>query len=206
MQRLKRGTTWRNPDKVDKQGAKVRGSSDKDGNWKCTRGQTESPEAPSLSPLPAPNPLNPHPKQDAVSMTTWLARKGGGGLQRKFSTSAGRKEGVMQRRKQPIQGGPCRAPGTPNHHARCPQDCHPAPIQQICTLTSGPLLGRGKAWERLKGQTSKEQQLPRSGVCVLGWGGEPASNSAQIADHQIPGHGPRQGPAEGGGSGLRPPG
>lgn len=73
----------------------------------------------------------------------------------------------MQRRKQPIQWGPRRATGTPNH-AHCPQDCHPAPTQQICTLTSGPLLGRGKAWERLKGQMSKDQRLPRPGVCVLG--------------------------------------
>lgn len=89
----------------------------------------------------------------------------------------------MQRRKQPIQRGPCRAPGTPNHHARCPQDCHPAPIQQICTLTSGPLLGRGKAWERLKGQTSKEQQLPRSGVCVC-WAGA-GSQQATVLRSQI---------------------
>lgn len=108
------------------------------------QGDRQSPQSLSPSLLPAPNPLNPHPEQDAVSMTTWPARKGGRGLQRKFST-AGREEGVKQRRKWPVQWGSRKASGTPNHCAHCPQDCHPTPTQQTCTLTSGPLLGRGKA-------------------------------------------------------------
>lgn len=89
------------------------------------RGQTE-PTIPVTISSPCSQPSQPPPEQDAVSMTTWPARKGGRGLQRKFST-AGREEGVKQRRKWPIQWGSRKASATPNHCAHCPQDCHPHP-------------------------------------------------------------------------------
>lgn len=85
----------------------------------------------------------------------------------------------MQGRNWPIRWGPCRAPGTPNHIPTAPGARHPAPTQQTGTLASG-LRGRGKAWERLKGQMSKGQQLPRPGL----WegGGQPAADGARTAD------------------------
>lgn len=63
----------------------------KDGDWKY-RSRSKRTDRVQRHHLlsPARNPLYPQPNQDAVSMTTWLARKGGRGLQRKFSTSAGR--------------------------------------------------------------------------------------------------------------------
>lgn len=66
-----------------------------------------------------PNPLCPHPRQDAVSMTTWPGRKGGWGLQRKFSTSAEREE-VECRKEGAGQGEGPRGPGTPSPRAHCP--------------------------------------------------------------------------------------
>lgn len=71
----------------------------------AARGQTEPRVQRHHLLSPAPNPLYPQPNQDAVSMTTWLARKGGGGLQRKFSTSAGRQEDVRQRKNRLDGGG-----------------------------------------------------------------------------------------------------
>lgn len=71
----------------------------------AARGQTEPRVQRHHLLSPAPNPLYPQPNQDAVSMTTWPARKGGGGLQRKFSTSAGRQEDVRQRKNRLDGGG-----------------------------------------------------------------------------------------------------
>lgn len=142
------------------------GSRPKGGDRKFrSKGQTGSPESPSASPLLslAPNPLYPHPKQDAVSMTTWLAKKGGWGLQRKFSTLAGREEGRKQGRKGLGTMGATKGPGTPSHCAHCPRILTPTPTPTPgkCTLSAGPLWGRGKVLERIKGQMSKDQPLPR---------------------------------------------
>lgn len=99
-------------------------------------------------------------------MTTWPARKEGGGLQRKFSTSAGRQEDVMQRKKRldGRRGGggghTTQGPRTPNHLAHHPQDPPSAPMQHPLTPASGPPQGRGKVQERTEGQSPKISRCP----------------------------------------------
>lgn len=126
-----------------KSGATARGVAERVGTTNTgDRPRAQSPCHHLLSLLPT---LNPHPKQDAVTMTTWPARKQGGGLQRKFSTSAGREEGVMHGRHWPIHWGHAGPLGPQNIMSTAPQDSHPAPTQQTGPRTSGPLWERGKA-------------------------------------------------------------
>ena len=136
----------------------------------AARGQTEPRVQRHHLLSPAPNPLYPQPNQDAVSMTTWPARKGGGGLQRKFSTSAGRQEDVRQRKNR-LDGGrgvarTRQGPRTPNHLAHCPQDPPSAPTQHPLTPTFGPPQGRGKVRERTEGQSPKISRCPNL-LCVV---------------------------------------
>ncbi|XP_061242140.1 aspartate dehydrogenase domain-containing protein isoform X3 [Bos javanicus] len=136
----------------------------------AARGQTEPRVQRHHLLSPAPNPLYPQPNQDAVSMTTWPARKGGGGLQRKFSTSAGRQEDVRQRKNRLDGGGgvarTTQGPRTPNHLAHCPQDPPSAPTQHPLTPTFGPPQGRGKVRERTEGQSPKISHCPNL-LCVV---------------------------------------
>ena len=56
------------------------GSRRKGGDWKHRSKGTDRAQSPlSPSPLSCSQPSLPQPKQDAVSMTTWPARKGGQG-------------------------------------------------------------------------------------------------------------------------------
>lgn len=132
-----------------------------------------------------PSPLCPHPKQDAVSMTTWPARKGGWGLQRKFSTSAGREE--VECRKEGAGYGEGR-PGPWNPKSSCPlpQDSHPPPPSEPAPSLLGHCGGEGKVPERIKGQMSKDRPLPRPGG---EGGGEQLPELRPRADHRIQGHG-----------------
>lgn len=92
--------------------------------------------------------------------------------------------------------GATRAPDIPGHCAHCLRDSHPTPTQQTCTLPSGPLWGRLGEAQGSNVQRSVAAQ-------ASGGGDQPAANGAQTTGHQIQGHGPRQGPVEGWGGGLR---
>ncbi|XP_022441887.1 putative L-aspartate dehydrogenase isoform X1 [Delphinapterus leucas] len=139
-------------------------------------------------------------------MTTWPARKGGRGLQRKFSTSAGRGCDAEKEWAGYMGGAPHRALEPQNISPTASQDSHPAPRWRPPHPHLWAIAGEGRVPERLKGQMSKVQPLPKPRVWgeVGGW--EAASScGAQTAGHQIQGHGFQHGPEEGGDTGLRPP-
>lgn len=119
-------------------GAKARGGGGGDGggerpqgrDWKHrSKGTDRAQSPPSPSPLSCSQPCLPQHKQDAVSMTTWPARKGGRGLQRKFSTSAGRGCDAEKEWAGYMGGGgaPHRALEPQNISPTASQDSHPAP-------------------------------------------------------------------------------
>lgn len=55
-----------------------------------------------------------------------------------------------------------RGPGLPRRSAHRPRILTPTPTQPTHTLSTEPLWGR-EALERIKGQMSKDQPLPRPG-------------------------------------------
>lgn len=186
--------TLRNVDK-SLHGAKVRGSGPEGGDLGRRSKGTESPKSP-LPSLPAPNPLNPHPKQDAVSMATWPTKKGGLGTAEEIFHISSKGGGCDSEKELAHTVGATRAPDIPGHCAHCLRDSHPTPTQQTCTLPSGPLWGRLGEAQGSNVQRSVAAQ-------ASGGGDQPAANGAQTTGHQIQGHGPRQGPVEGWGGGLR---
>lgn len=161
-------------------GAKARGGGGGDGggerpqgrDWKHrSKGTDRAQSPPSPSPLSCSQPCLPQHKQDAVSMTTWPARKGGRGLQRKFSTSAGRgcdaeKEwaGYMG------GGGATQGPGTPKYLAHCLPGFSSCPQVAPPTPPSLGHSGGGGGFQRgSRVKCPKFSRCPNL-VCGVRWG------------------------------------
>ncbi|XP_070354998.1 aspartate dehydrogenase domain-containing protein isoform X4 [Equus asinus] len=84
-------------------------------------------------------------------------RKGGGGLQRKFSTSAGKEEGAMQRRTWPGIVGTTRGPWNPESPRPRPQDAAPPPGSQ-------PAREGGRFWRGSGSNVQRSAAVQASGV------------------------------------------
>ncbi|XP_043454358.1 putative L-aspartate dehydrogenase isoform X1 [Prionailurus bengalensis] len=125
-----------------------------------------------------PNPLCPHPRQDTVSMTTWPGRKGGWGLQRKFSTSAEREE-VECRKEGAGQGEGPPGPRNPKSSRLLPRDSHPPPPGEPAPSRPPPPPGhcgeRGRFWRGSRVQRPKISHCP-------GLEGTGAVSSCQSSD------------------------
>ena len=140
------------------------------------QGDRQSPESSVTVSSPLLPALYPQPKQDAVSMTTWLARKGGQGTAEEIFHIS-RKTGGRDAEKEPARlggWGTMQGPRTPNRLAHRPQNPPTARMQHPLTPTSGPPQGRGKVWERTEGQSPKISHCPNLVCGVRGAAGSGA--------------------------------
>lgn len=150
-------TRRRNVD--EKHGARGTGSGLEGGDWKGRgKGQTASPASRHHLLSLAPNPLYPPPKQDAVSMATWPAPKGGRGTAEEIFHISRKGGGRDAEKDLAGYSGDHAGPLEPRVTAATAPGCCPAPRQPTCAPTSGR-RGKGEGSGEARGQMSKDRSL-----------------------------------------------